>query len=131
MHSCIFFRNQEKQEQARYYDAHVLEIQRRWHDIRGCRCLFLIRYAHDNTEVKYFPLLYHNQTQTLALCHLIYAFIPTGKGPFEEIMLPAYLSGKVEAKVASRRCPPDFTCQASEVCFVVPSTCFHHTRVLG
>ncbi|PIN24701.1 hypothetical protein CDL12_02557 [Handroanthus impetiginosus] len=41
---------QERQDQARYYDAHVIEIQRRWHDIRGCRCLFLIRYGHDNTE---------------------------------------------------------------------------------
>ncbi|XP_011081760.1 protein SAWADEE HOMEODOMAIN HOMOLOG 1 isoform X1 [Sesamum indicum] len=43
---------QERQDQARYYDAHVIEIQRRWHDIRGCRCLFLIRYDHDNTEEK-------------------------------------------------------------------------------
>ncbi|KAL8522119.1 hypothetical protein ACS0TY_012316 [Phlomoides rotata] len=43
---------QERQHQARYYDAHVLEIQRRWHDIRGCRCLFLIKYTHDNTEEK-------------------------------------------------------------------------------
>ncbi|XP_042035757.1 protein SAWADEE HOMEODOMAIN HOMOLOG 1-like isoform X3 [Salvia splendens] len=41
---------QERQDQARYYDARVLEIQRRWHDIRGCRCLFLIRYEHDNAE---------------------------------------------------------------------------------
>ncbi|KAK4423895.1 protein SAWADEE HOMEODOMAIN1 [Sesamum alatum] len=41
---------QEKQDQARYFDAHVIEIQRRLHDIRGCRCLFLIRYDHDNTE---------------------------------------------------------------------------------
>ncbi|KAI3468183.1 hypothetical protein Pfo_024846 [Paulownia fortunei] len=41
---------QERQDQARYYDAHVIEIQRRWHDIRGCRCLFLIRYDHDNAE---------------------------------------------------------------------------------
>ncbi|KAL0330381.1 UNVERIFIED_CONTAM: Casein kinase-like protein HD16 [Sesamum radiatum] len=42
----------ERQDQARYYDAHVIEIQRRWHDIRGCRCLFLIRYDHDNTECR-------------------------------------------------------------------------------
>lgn len=40
----------ERRDQAIYYDAHVLEIQRRLHDIRGCRCLFLIRYDHDNTE---------------------------------------------------------------------------------
>ncbi|KAL6556634.1 hypothetical protein OROGR_005922 [Orobanche gracilis] len=43
---------QERQDQARYYDAHVIGIERRWHDIRGCRCLFLIRYAHDNAEEK-------------------------------------------------------------------------------
>ncbi|KAK9273270.1 hypothetical protein L1049_018077 [Liquidambar formosana] len=41
---------QERRDQAIYYDAHVLEIQRRLHDIRGCRCLFLIRYDHDNSE---------------------------------------------------------------------------------
>ncbi|CAL5440635.1 unnamed protein product [Camellia sinensis] len=43
---------QERRDQARYYDAHVVEIQRRMHDIRGCRCLFLIRYDHDNTEAR-------------------------------------------------------------------------------
>uniref|UniRef100_A0A5B6YG11 SAWADEE domain-containing protein n=1 Tax=Davidia involucrata TaxID=16924 RepID=A0A5B6YG11_DAVIN len=43
---------QERRDQARYYDAHVLEIQRKLHDIRGCRCLFLIRYDHDNIEEK-------------------------------------------------------------------------------
>ncbi|KAG2699612.1 hypothetical protein I3843_07G198500 [Carya illinoinensis] len=41
---------QERRDCLIYYDAHVLEIQRRLHDIRGCRCLFLIRYDHDNTE---------------------------------------------------------------------------------
>ncbi|KAJ7965923.1 Protein SAWADEE HOMEODOMAIN like [Quillaja saponaria] len=41
---------QERRDQAIYYDAHVLEIQRRIHDIRGCRCLFSIHYDHDNTE---------------------------------------------------------------------------------
>ncbi|XP_059460771.1 protein SAWADEE HOMEODOMAIN HOMOLOG 1-like isoform X2 [Corylus avellana] len=41
---------QERRDQAIYYDARVLEIQRRLHDIRGCRCLFLIKYDHDNTE---------------------------------------------------------------------------------
>ncbi|XP_012077387.1 protein SAWADEE HOMEODOMAIN HOMOLOG 1 isoform X2 [Jatropha curcas] len=44
---CCF---QERRDQAIYYDAHVIDIQRRMHDIRGCRCLFLIRYDHDNTE---------------------------------------------------------------------------------
>ncbi|XP_058223619.1 uncharacterized protein LOC131333220 isoform X3 [Rhododendron vialii] len=41
---------QERRDQAIYYDVHIVEIQRRVHDIRGCRCLFLIRYDHDNTE---------------------------------------------------------------------------------
>ncbi|XP_044463496.1 protein SAWADEE HOMEODOMAIN HOMOLOG 1-like isoform X2 [Mangifera indica] len=41
---------QERRDQAIYYDSHIVEIQRRMHDIRGCRCLFLIRYNHDNTE---------------------------------------------------------------------------------
>ncbi|XP_043706078.1 protein SAWADEE HOMEODOMAIN HOMOLOG 1 [Telopea speciosissima] len=41
---------QERRDQAIYYDAHVLKIQRRLHDIRGCRCIFLIRYDHDSTE---------------------------------------------------------------------------------
>ncbi|KAF9615284.1 hypothetical protein IFM89_022611 [Coptis chinensis] len=41
---------QERRDQAIYYDAHVVEIQRKLHDIRGCRCLFLVRYDHDNAE---------------------------------------------------------------------------------
>ncbi|XP_028798276.1 protein SAWADEE HOMEODOMAIN HOMOLOG 1 [Neltuma alba] len=41
---------QERRDQAIYYDARILEIQRKIHDIRGCRCLFLIRYDHDNSE---------------------------------------------------------------------------------
>ncbi|GAB2275791.1 hypothetical protein Dimus_010541 [Dionaea muscipula] len=41
---------QERKDQAIYYDARVVEILRRMHDIRGCRCIFLIRYDHDRTE---------------------------------------------------------------------------------
>ncbi|KEH36079.1 putative Chromo domain, SAWADEE domain-containing protein [Medicago truncatula] len=41
---------QERRDQAIYYDAHIVEIQRRMHDIRGCRCHILIRYDHDNNE---------------------------------------------------------------------------------
>ncbi|KAG6608096.1 Protein SAWADEE HOMEODOMAIN-like 1, partial [Cucurbita argyrosperma subsp. sororia] len=43
---------QERRDQAIYYDAHIVEVQRRMHDIRGCRCLFLVRYEHDSTEEK-------------------------------------------------------------------------------
>ncbi|KAJ0806044.1 putative chromatin remodeling & transcriptional activation CHROMO-DOMAIN family [Helianthus annuus] len=42
---------QEKIDMARHYDAQILDIQRKLHDIRGCRCIFLIRYEHDNSEV--------------------------------------------------------------------------------
>ncbi|EPS66658.1 hypothetical protein M569_08118, partial [Genlisea aurea] len=38
--------------QAKYYDARVVGIETRWHDMRGCRCLFLIRYDHDGVEEK-------------------------------------------------------------------------------
>lgn len=41
---------QERRDQGIHYDAHIAEIHRRMHDIRGCRCLFLVRYNHDNTE---------------------------------------------------------------------------------
>lgn len=41
---------QEKTDQARYYDAQVIDIQRKLHDIRGCRCIFLIHYEHNNSE---------------------------------------------------------------------------------
>ncbi|KAL8129387.1 hypothetical protein V2J09_018542 [Rumex salicifolius] len=41
---------QEGKEQALYFDAHVLDAQRRRHDARGCRCRFLVRYDHDLTE---------------------------------------------------------------------------------
>ncbi|KAK8507408.1 hypothetical protein V6N12_072670 [Hibiscus sabdariffa] len=41
---------QEGKDQALYFDAHVLDAQRRRHDIRGCRCRFLVRYDHDQSE---------------------------------------------------------------------------------
>uniref|UniRef100_A0A6N2NIP1 SAWADEE domain-containing protein n=1 Tax=Salix viminalis TaxID=40686 RepID=A0A6N2NIP1_SALVM len=37
---CCF---QERRDQAQYFDAHIVNIQRKTHDIRGCRCLFLER----------------------------------------------------------------------------------------
>ncbi|XP_044485210.1 protein SAWADEE HOMEODOMAIN HOMOLOG 1-like isoform X2 [Mangifera indica] len=40
----------EREEQAVYCDAYVVEIKRRVHDIEGCRCIFLVRYSHDYTE---------------------------------------------------------------------------------
>ncbi|KAL3508719.1 hypothetical protein ACH5RR_028120 [Cinchona calisaya] len=41
---------QEGKEQALYFDAHVLCAQQRRHDVRGCRCRFLVRYDHDQFE---------------------------------------------------------------------------------
>ncbi|XP_062199215.1 protein SAWADEE HOMEODOMAIN HOMOLOG 2-like [Phragmites australis] len=41
---------QEGKEQALYFDARVLDAQRRRHDVRGCRCRFLVRYDHDCSE---------------------------------------------------------------------------------
>ena len=48
---------QEGKEQALYFDAHVLDAQRRRHDVRGCRCRFLVRYDHDQSEVLSFGIL--------------------------------------------------------------------------
>lgn len=42
--------HQEGKEQALYFDAHVVDAQRRRHDLRGCRCRFLVRYDHDQSE---------------------------------------------------------------------------------
>lgn len=41
---------QEGNEQALYFDADVLDVQRRRHDVRGCRCRFWVRYRHDLAE---------------------------------------------------------------------------------
>ncbi|MCE5166633.1 hypothetical protein HAX54_022940, partial [Datura stramonium] len=41
---------QEGKNQSKYLEAYVIEIQKKLHDIRGCRCLFVIRYTRDDTE---------------------------------------------------------------------------------
>ncbi|KAI5669179.1 hypothetical protein M9H77_19032 [Catharanthus roseus] len=43
---------QEQKDQARYHEAHVVGIEKRMHDIRGCRCLFTIKYDHENIQEK-------------------------------------------------------------------------------
>ncbi|KAL6846433.1 hypothetical protein ACP4OV_023881 [Aristida adscensionis] len=40
----------EANDEALHFDAHVLEIQRKQHDIRGCRCIFLVEYDHDRSQ---------------------------------------------------------------------------------
>ncbi|MCO5582796.1 hypothetical protein L7F22_036695 [Adiantum nelumboides] len=46
---------QEGSEQALYFDARIKEVERRRHDVRGCRCRFLVEYDHDNV-VEIVPL---------------------------------------------------------------------------
>ncbi|KAG5578290.1 hypothetical protein H5410_058424, partial [Solanum commersonii] len=41
---------QEGKDEEKYLEAQVIEIQKKLHDIRGCRCLFVIRYTGDDTE---------------------------------------------------------------------------------
>ncbi|RCV11404.1 hypothetical protein SETIT_2G183000v2 [Setaria italica] len=40
----------EGNDEALHFDAHVLEVQRKQHDIRGCRCVFLVEYDHDRSQ---------------------------------------------------------------------------------
>ncbi|KAJ1289376.1 hypothetical protein BS78_02G159300 [Paspalum vaginatum] len=40
----------EGNDEALHFDAHVLEVERKQHDIRGCRCVFLIEYDHDRSQ---------------------------------------------------------------------------------
>ncbi|KAL9230348.1 hypothetical protein vseg_005711 [Gypsophila vaccaria] len=41
---------QERKDQAIYYDVQISEINRKMHDIRGCRCIFKVEYIHDKSE---------------------------------------------------------------------------------
>lgn len=51
--TLIFWKTfQESKDQALYLDAHVLDAQRWRHDVRGCRCRFLVQYDHDQSEVQ-------------------------------------------------------------------------------
>ncbi|KAJ3683370.1 hypothetical protein LUZ60_013597 [Juncus effusus] len=42
----------EKNKEALHFDARVVEVERKLHDMRGCRCQFLVRYDHDQTQEK-------------------------------------------------------------------------------
>ncbi|MCO5587823.1 hypothetical protein L7F22_041775 [Adiantum nelumboides] len=39
----------EGTKQALFYDAYVVDVERRKHDIRGCRCRFLVQYEHNGS----------------------------------------------------------------------------------
>ncbi|PRQ51070.1 putative Homeobox domain, Chromo domain, SAWADEE domain-containing protein [Rosa chinensis] len=41
---------QEREDEAVYCDAHVLEIERSLHDQTGCRCIFVVRFDHDKSK---------------------------------------------------------------------------------
>ena len=45
------FLSQEKDDYALYCDARVVRVLRRLHGPTECRCIFIIRYVHDKTEV--------------------------------------------------------------------------------
>ena len=45
--------SQEANKQALYYDACVVDVERRKHDIRGCRCKFVVQYEHSGSMVIY------------------------------------------------------------------------------
>ncbi|RZC48025.1 hypothetical protein C5167_040972 [Papaver somniferum] len=49
----LVFRFLEKQVQAFYLDAHVLNAQIWRHDVRGCCCRFLVHYDHDQFVMVY------------------------------------------------------------------------------
>uniref|UniRef100_A0A453KMZ8 SAWADEE domain-containing protein n=1 Tax=Aegilops tauschii subsp. strangulata TaxID=200361 RepID=A0A453KMZ8_AEGTS len=40
----------ESNDEALHFDAHVVDVQRKQHDIRGCRCLFHVEYDHDQSQ---------------------------------------------------------------------------------
>uniref|UniRef100_A0ACD5YH52 Uncharacterized protein n=1 Tax=Avena sativa TaxID=4498 RepID=A0ACD5YH52_AVESA len=40
----------ESNDDALHFDAHVVDIQRKQHDIRGCRCVFHVEYVHDQSQ---------------------------------------------------------------------------------
>ncbi|KAL6226673.1 hypothetical protein ACLB2K_000634 [Fragaria x ananassa] len=41
---------QEREDEAVYFDALVVEIQRNLHDQTGCRCIFVVRFDHDKSK---------------------------------------------------------------------------------
>jgi hypothetical protein len=52
--------SQEENESARYYDACIVNVERKKHDVRGCRCKFMVQYEHNRSMVNImFSLLYY------------------------------------------------------------------------
>uniref|UniRef100_A0A8I6XEJ6 SAWADEE domain-containing protein n=1 Tax=Hordeum vulgare subsp. vulgare TaxID=112509 RepID=A0A8I6XEJ6_HORVV len=40
----------ESNDEALHFDAHIVDVQWKQHDIRGCRCLFTVEYDHDQSQ---------------------------------------------------------------------------------
>lgn len=42
---------QERENFALYCDAHIVGIERKLHDLNACKCIFIVRYEYDDSEV--------------------------------------------------------------------------------
>ncbi|XP_057454406.1 protein SAWADEE HOMEODOMAIN HOMOLOG 1-like [Lotus japonicus] len=55
---------QERDHYALYFDARVVRIQRRQHDATDCKCIFTVRFLHDNSEEEIdWKKVYYRPTQ--------------------------------------------------------------------
>ena len=67
---------QKREDQAVYYDAHVLDIQRRVHNTEGCQCIFVVRYDHDFSEVNLQN--FHSLFSSFAIVLLVHLWMHIG-----------------------------------------------------
>ena len=71
---------QERDHHAVYIDAHVVDIHRRQHDLNSCKCIFVVSYDNDNTEVnspkkkKKFPIFLSGLT-CMCICPVFYLML--------------------------------------------------------
>lgn len=76
----MWLNEQEREDQALYCDAHVVNIRRGIHDHGRCNCAFLVRYDLDNTEVKSLisALILDGEWKYSRSCVLMYDQEPLG-----------------------------------------------------
>lgn len=76
----MWLNEQEREDQALYCDAHVVNIRRGIHDHGRCNCVFLVRYDLDNTEVKSLisALILDGEWKYSRSCVLMYDQEPLG-----------------------------------------------------
>ncbi|XP_057452043.1 protein SAWADEE HOMEODOMAIN HOMOLOG 1-like [Lotus japonicus] len=54
----------ERGDYALYFDARVVRIHRRLHDATDCKCIFTVRFLHDNSEEEiHWKGVYYRPTQ--------------------------------------------------------------------